>query len=192
MEKSGNRLYVYVGYFDGKFSAAVKGFHRFQIREAHITTLFAELENAIQNHKLYCQISKYAYPEILKGEYEICYRYSLYAVLALMPDFRLLSKETSIPYLHLREYESYVRKPTKIRYKRIFEGINSIGKKISALQEPDFSICTNDELIAEYSGLALFVVKSFKYKKVQSEALSQKILKAMHQIGALYQTFERF
>ena len=188
MEKS-NELEVFIGWIGGRYSASIQKFHRFQISDNRILDLFTNLKSAIHDHMMFCRISKYSYPEVLRGEYGIKYKYSIYAALALMPDLFLLSKETKITYAHLREYVAYTRKPSGLTFKKVFEGINRIGEKISALEKPDFALCSNEELIAEYSGIPLEDVQAYKSKKVNPKIETQeKLLAAMHQIGQLYQS----
>lgn len=188
MEK-GNELEVFIGWIGGRFSASIQKFHRFQISDNHILNLFGNLQNAIHDHMMFCRISKYGYPEVLHGEYEIKYRYSIYAALALMPDLFLLAKETKISYAHLREYVTYTRKPSGLTFKKIFEGINRIGEKICALKKIDFALCSNEELIAEYSHIPLCDIQAYKSGKVTPKAETQEnLLAAMHKIGELYQS----
>ncbi len=182
-------LEVYISCVNGHFSAAIKGFHQFQIGNNSILELLNNLPTAIQDHLVFCRISKYNYPKILHGEYQISYKYGIYAALTLMSDLFLLSKETKISYTYLRSYVDYTRKPNGLTFKKVFEGINRIGEKICALEKIDFTLCSNEELIAEYSHIPLCDVQAYKSGKVTPKAETQeKLLAAMHKIGELYRS----
>ncbi len=188
MEKS-NRLEVYISCVNGHFNARIKGFHQFKAGDEHITVLLLTLPQMIKDHIIFCRMKKYNYPEVLKGEYEIVKRYSIYAAFTLMPDLSLLSKETKIPLLHLKGYADYTRKLNGLRLNKIFKGINQIGEKICALNVPDFDLCSNENLLAEYSGISVSDIQDYKLKRVRPKAETQeRLLKAMHQIGEFYQT----
>lgn len=182
-------LNVYISCVNGHFSAVIKGFHQFQIGNNSISELLSNLPAAIQDHLVFCRLSKYNYPKELRGEYQFSYKYGIYAALALMPDLFLLSKETKISYPFLRSYVNYTRKPNGLTFKKVFEGINRIGEKICALEKPDFGLCSNEELIAEYSHISLCDIQAYRSGKVTPKAETQeKLLAAMHQIGELYQS----
>ncbi len=187
MEKE-KHLTVYIGCVDSRFSATINGFHRFQISNYRISDIFSDLPKAIEDHLLFCRVSKYNYPDILKEKYQIEYKYTIYAAFALIPDLFLLSRETKVPYKQLREYVTYTRRPSGLTFKKIFAGINRIGEKICALEEPDFTLCSNEELLSEYSGILLHDILLYKNGKVHPQTeTTQKLLDAMHKIGKLYQ-----
>lgn len=186
MEKS---LEVYIGHLNDHFSASIRKFHHFEYREKQITKLFSNIKEAISDHIVFCNLSRYQYPDALKGTYRISYKYSIYAMLALMPDLSLLSRETKIPHKTLLGYALYNIKPTGTTFKRILSAINNLGDRICALEKPDFALCSNLDLISEYSGISISTLNAYRKKDAEPDAENKtKLLLAMHQIGALYQS----
>ena len=183
------QLEVYISYVNEHFNATIQGFHQFKIDNSQITSLLANLPQAIKSHVIFCRLHKYNYPDILRKGYKLKYRYSLHATLALVSDLRILSKATKIAYNRLRQYKSYVRKPGGSTIKCIYRGINQIGKDLSTLESANLSLCPNENLLAEYSGISLNDIRAYKSGKVKacSETL-KKLLNAMHEIGFFYQT----
>ena len=95
-------------------------------------------ENVLEGLRLLVETRKFdELPEILKGEYEIVYKFDTQSFLKYFEGIfskSALEKLTGINQKQLHHYASGLRKPRMVQRKRIEYALHSLGKELMSVE----------------------------------------------------------